>query len=616
MPHAYPQAREISIENYKNVPTSPYVRNYTDERKQKLIGLLKDMEGVKALKFHQSLCPGCCQEGKFDKMMLDSVTYTKDGKVWIMKECPEHGKFKELYWSDYGMYKKAEAYQDPGVKLENPKIEKKEINCPYDCGLCNEHESHTMLGNVALTNRCDLSCWYCFFYAKHGDPVYEPSLEQIKQMLADMKGVRPVGANAVQLTGGEPTLREDLIYIVKIARDLGYDHVQLNTNGINLSKKPELCQQLRDAGSHVLYMSFDGVTAQTNPKNYWEAPQAIENCRKAGIGIVLVPTLIGGVNDHELGDIIRFGFGNIDTVRSVNFQPVSLVGMMPHKLRKEQRVTIPGAITRIEDQTGGEITRDDFFPIPCSKNVTNFIEVMKQQPKYRLSTHFACGMATYVFKEGDKMISLPQFFDVQGFFEYLGTLSDDVTNARFKNVAKAKVVGSVMLNIKKYVDNSKKPKDLKVVRMLAGAVTGGDYRGLEDFHKNSLFIGMMHFQDPYNWDIDRVHKCGIHYGMPDGRIIPFCTFNVLPELYRDKVQRQYSISPEEWEKKTGKKLKDDKHRRNLTEEQKMEIMAKYDKFRRDKTRPNLQPEWGNEEIIGGSKDVKKDSGCKGSCRSC
>ncbi|MBU0530366.1 MAG: hypothetical protein KKC05_01710, partial [Nanoarchaeota archaeon] len=177
----------------------------------------------------------------------------------------------------------------------------------------------------------------------------------------------------------------------------------------------------------------------------------------------------------------------------------------------------------------------------------------------------------------------------------------EINNSKFKKVAKTKAIGNIMLNISKYVDESKKPKDIKFVRMLAGAMTGGNYSGLADFHHNSLFIGMMHFQDPYNWDIDRIHKCNIHYGMPDGRIVPFCTFNVIPELYRDKVQREFSDSPEEWEKKTGKKLADDKHKRNLTKEQIEEIGKQYDIYRKIKTKPKLEPDWGNEEV--GSKDV-------------
>jgi hypothetical protein len=583
MPTAYPQAQERTLDQFREVPTSPYVKNFTEERKKRLIRVLMREGDVRLLKFNQSLCPHCVEEKKFDKMKVDSVVYTKDGKVYILKLCPEHGTTKEVYWEDFEMYKKAEKFQDPGVTLENPEIKKSlsNINCPLDCGLCAEHESHTNLGNVVLTNRCDLSCWYCFFYAKEGEPIYEPSLGRLREMFHRLRNQKPVPCNALQLTGGEPTLRDDLIEIIKLAKEEGFDHIQLNTNGIRLSKNPELAKKLREAGCHVLYLSFDGVTPKTNPKNYWEIPQAIENCRQANLRLVLVPTVIGGVNDHELGDIVRFAFGNNDVVRGVNFQPVSLVGRMPDKMRAKQRITIPGTVKRIEEQTDGQIGKEDFYPVPCVKAITDFVEAIKGGRKYRMSAHFACGAATYVFRDGAKMVPLPRFFDVEGFFEYVDGLAKELNESTFKLFKKPAAISKILLNIRKFVDKEKVPKNLKFSKLLAKALLSGSYRGLGEFHHHSLFIGMMHFQDPYNWDIDRIHKCVIHYAMPDGRIVPFCTFNVIPELYRDDVQRKFSVQPEKWEKQTGKKLSDDKYKRRFTEEEKRKIDEFYDKFKKD-----------------------------------
>ena len=598
MVNMYPQAVQRSIDDVDAVSTSPYVKNYTRQRKERLVALLAQERDVQLLKFHQSLCPGCVDDSKFDKMKIDSLTYVKGNKVWIIKRCDEHGTFKEVSWSDWDMYKKAEKFQDPGIKILNPHVDKSEfdIDCPSDCGLCAEHESHTGLGNIVVTNRCDLTCWYCFFYAKEGEPIYEPTMDQIKFMLKRMRNVKPVGANSVQYTGGEPTLREDLPEIVAAAKEIGYDHVQLNTNGINLSRDPTLPQRLREAGVSNLYMSFDGMSPQTNPKNYWEAQKALEHCYRAGIGVVLVPTVIGGVNDHELGDIIRFGAGNIHVVRSVNFQPVSLVGRMPDKLRKRQRITIPGAIKRIEEQTDGQIGKEDFFPVPCAKQITDFIEAVKQEPKYRLSIHFQCGMATYVFKDGDKLVPITRFFDIEAFFDYLGELTADINNAKFRKMRTAWSLMKLMTKMKSFIDDEQKPKNLNFAKILAGAVGGGNYHGLADFHNNSLFIGMMHFQDPYNWDIDRIHKCDIHYAVPDGRVLPFCTFNVIPELYRDKVQRKFSIPASEWEKRTGKKLEGDKHHRKFSKEEMAAIVANFDKHRKWKTRPDVESDWGDEPM--------------------
>jgi len=607
MVNAYPQASETGLEEWREAETSPYV-NFTDDRKLALVRLLKEEKGAKILKFHQSLCPGCVDDDKFATMLIDSVTYTKDNKVWIKKECKEHGIFKEVSWSDWEMYRKAERFQDPGINILNPHIDKNKlkIKCPIDCGLCSEHESHTGLGNIVVTNRCDLSCWYCFFYSKEGDPIYEPTIDQIKFMLKRMRNEKPVGANSVQLTGGEPTLRDDLLEIIKAARDIGYSHIQLNTNGINLAKDPSLPMNLREAGISNLYMSFDGLTPQTNPKNYWEAQKALENCHKADIGIVLVPTVIGGVNDHELGDMIRFGAANMHVVRSVNFQPVSLVGRMPEKLRRRQRITIPSAIKKIEEQTDNQIGKEHWFPIPCAKHVTDFMEAVKQEPKYRLSVHFQCGMATYVFKndQGTGLVPITKFFDIEGFFEYLANLTREIRDSKCHTIRKYYTMSKLALNIRKYIEKEHKPKYLKFTSLLSGAIGGGNYSGLGEFHKNSLFLGMMHFQDPYNWDIDRVHKCDIHYATPDGRVLPFCTFNVIPELYRDRVQRKFSIPPEEWERKTGKKLKDDRHHRSLSKEELQAIREGYDKHRRWKEKPKLWTDWDSEST-GDSEETEE-----------
>ena len=498
-----------------------------------------------------SICPEC---GK----LLPASIYEEDGKVWLSKECAEHGKTVELYFGDYGMYEKFKRFAHEGRGVENPAITKKNPVCPLDCGLCTIHSSHTALANVVVTNRCDLNCYYCFFYCKEGDKVYEPSLEQLKKMFRSLRNEKPVGCNALQLTGGEPTLRDDLIEIIKLARQEGFEHVQLNTNGIRLSRSLEFAKALRSAGIGTLYMSFDGVSARTNPKNHWEVPAVLDNCRKADIGVVLVPTVIRGVNDHELGDIIRFGFKNIDVVRAVNFQPVSLVGRMPRQQREKMRITIPDAIKKIEEQTDGQVGREDFYPIPCVSSITRLVEAFTGKPQYDLSAHFACGAATYLFREGDEMIPITRFVDVEGLFAYLDDLSERVRNGKNKTLAKVELVAKLC----GYINSKKKPRWLKLSTLLLNALVKHDYNALGEFHKKALFVGLMHFMDLYNYDVERVKRCTIHYAVPDGRIIPFCAFNVIPEKYRDEIQAKYAVSQKEWSERTGKRIADDFYKRD------------------------------------------------------
>ena len=559
---------------------SPNAITKTKEEFEKKLSKLVD-KNAHVLRVTGSICPGCIAEGKdLKNSKIDAVVYEEDEKVWIIKECPKHGIVKDLYWGDYEMYERAKKFADSGIKILNPEIKKsmEEVLCPDDCGLCVKHKTHTNLGNIVLTNRCNLSCWYCFFYAKKGESIYEPSLGHIREMLRHMKNQKPVGANAIQFTGGEPSLRDDIIDIIKIAREEGYDHVQFNTNGIEFSRNPKLVKDLKEAGVNVVYMSFDGVTPKTNPKNYWEIPDALENCRKVGLHVVLVPTLINGVNDHEIGAMIRFSAGNIDIVRSLNIQPVSLVGMMPRKKRDEQRITIPDVCRKIEEQTDGQITMGDFFTIPTASVITNFIEAMTGQPKYRLSSHFACGAATYVFKEGDKLIPITRFIDIHGLLEFLKEQTEDIEKSKVKKLGKAFSGVKLLLNVKKFIDEKKKPRELDISKIITSAITGGSYNSLSEFHKKSLFIGMMHFMDLYNYDIDRVQRCCIHYAVPDGRLIPFCAFNVIPQVFRDKTQKEFSISAKEWEKNNKKKLGDDKYIRKMDANKKKKVIEFYKKF--------------------------------------
>ncbi|MCD6140265.1 MAG: radical SAM protein [Thermococcus sp.] len=404
-----------------------------------------------------------------------------------------------------------------------------------------EHESHSFIAadGVLVSN--------CFFYAKEGQPIYEPTLEQIRMMLRNAKSEQPIGANAVQFTGGEPSLRDDIIEIIKIAKEEGYDHIQFNTDGIRFAFEPELVKRIREAGVNTFYLSFDGVTPKTNWKNHWEIPLIFENVRKAGgPTIVLVPTLIRNVNDHEAGAIINFGLNHLDIVRSVNFQPISLVGRVPKKERQRFRITIPGAIKRIEEQTNGVIAMDDWYPIPIAGHIAKFFEAFAGK-RYYMTSHFACGAATYVFLDEDRVIPISRFLDIEGFVEFLEEKAEEFKKwHHLGRLQKLKLGAQVFLKFKSFYDDKYAPKSFDVLKIMREAFTHGTYEALGKFHYKSLFLGMMHFMDEYNYDVERVERCVIHYAMPDGRIVPFCSFNVIPELYRDKVQNQFSYTWEEW----------------------------------------------------------------------
>lgn len=499
-----------------------------------------------------SLCPACLAK-------VVATVAARGNEVWITKSCRRHGTFEDKYWGDLATFQHFAKWAHDGAGIQNPAISKDVIDCPRDCGLCTAHTSHTALANIVVTNRCDLKCFYCFFYAAAMGYVYEPSLEQIRTMLRNLRAERPVPPNALQLTGGNPEMRPDLVEIIRMAKTEGFDHVQLNINGTRkLCNDLAWTQAVRDAGVNTVYLSFDGTTPKTNPKNHWEIPGCLDNCRKADMGVVLVPTIINSVNDGDVGNILRFGLRHNDVVRGINYQPVSLVGRITKADVKKYRITIPEVIDRLVGQTG-LVEPADFYPIPTVTALTHFIEAMTGVPKYELTTHFACGAATYIFKDGDRVVPIPRFVDVEGLMEYLDAKADELKGGRSKALTTLKLIA----NIGRFIDKSKQPAGLNLLSILKAVVARHNYRALGELHHRSLFVGMMHFMDLWNYDIERVKRCCIHYAQPDGRIVPFCAFNVIPQWYRDEIQKKFSVPIKEWEKSAGKRLDTELYKRDV-----------------------------------------------------
>ena len=318
------------------------------------------------IKTTKSLCPEC-------GAVLPAEIIEEDNKIWIVRTCPEHGPYKALYWSDADMYRRYEQYNSEGTGVENPQKTASIEECPTACGLCNNHKSTTLLANIDLTNRCNLNCEFCFANARACGYVYEPTFDEIVSMLEMLRNEKPCPAPAVQFSGGEPTMRDDLVELIKKARDMGFNQVQLATNGIKLARDPEYVKKLKKAGLSTVYLHFDGVTKETNPFINL-SKKVIENCSVCGQGIVLVPTVINGQNDHEVGDIIRFAADNIDVVRGINFQPIAFTGAASEDNIHKERVTIPDLLQRIENQTDGIIKKDFFYPVPSVVPISRLIE--------------------------------------------------------------------------------------------------------------------------------------------------------------------------------------------------------------------------------------------------
>jgi len=492
------------------------------------------------IKSTKSLCPEC---GK----PLDAEVFDEDGKVFIKKTCDEHGEFVNTYWSDDKLYNSVEKYIPTITGVDNPCVE--DIGpCPSNCGLCSKHETSTVLGLIDVTNRCNLRCPVCFANAAAAGYLYEPTQDEIRQMLRNLRNLKPHPCPAIQYAGGEPTVRKDIVELVKMAKEEGFTHVQIATNGIRLAKRENLAKELKEAGLNTVYLAFDGVTPEPYINNRGrdllpDKLQAIENCRKVGLGVVLVPTLVKGINDHQVGEIIKFAFDHNENIYGVNFQPVSFAGRTPADHVEEQRITIPDFVKIIEDETDGQVPTSAFRPPSSVEPIAEFISLLdgEDSAKVTLNCHEHCGIATYVFREKtegdckDKLIPITDFIDVDDLFDKLKEYNEKLKRGKFGS--RKRVLAGLTGNLPKLVHTSRAPKDLDIVKILLNVFAKGDYDALGDFSKDAMLISCMHFMDPFNFDEDRVKKCVIHYATPDGRIIPFCTFN---SMYRPDVEQDFA----------------------------------------------------------------------------
>jgi 7,8-dihydro-6-hydroxymethylpterin dimethyltransferase len=484
----------------------------------------------------KSLCPQCLKT-------IEADIVEEKGKILIKKHCAEHGDFQDTYWSDADLYHKFAACADDGTGIENPQT-KKEKGCPGDCGLCTEHKTNTLLANLDVTNRCNQTCPICFANSAVCGYLYEPAFDEIVKMMKTLRKQKPVPAPAIQFSGGEPTLRADLPEIIRTAKKLGFIQIQIASNGVKLARSAEYAKKLKGAGLQTIYLQFDGLKEETYKKirGYNALPnklKALENCRGAGLrSIVLVPTIARGVNEEEIGDIIDFAVKNCDVVKSINFQPVSFSGRIEQKELEKMRITIPDVLKKIEAKTKGEISANDFTAIPFINAVSRFISAWQGKPASLFTIHPHCGAATYVFVENGKITPITRFINADRFRKLIQKEFFRLkNNSSSSAMAKVRVLGEVIKELPSLIDKKLAPKNIKIVDLIIGILKNDSREAIRAFHNNVLFIGIMHFMDPYNFDAERVSRCGIHYVTPDQKLIPFCSYNA---LYREATEKKFS----------------------------------------------------------------------------
>ena len=537
------------------------------------------------LKRTTSICPECMKP-------IPAEIYVDPETNWVMmrKECKEHGKFKDKISTDPEEYKWSQTFTDEiGSTVNNSTkpeyvssgIKKTEKGCPYDCGLCENHKSAPNICLIDITNRCNLACPICFANASAKGYVVEPTFEQIVQIMEHFRSMKPVPAVLLQLSGGEPTVRDDLPEIIKKGKELGFTEVMVTTNGVRFGKSIDFLQKCKDAGMDAIYLQFDATDDPETWKkirgvNLWPLKKrVIENCRKIGFyGVMLVPVIAKGVNDHQVGPIMDYAKDNADVVSGIVFQPVALCGRISFEELMDLRYTTADLKKAINKHTNNSITK--FYPIATTAKMTRLLAWFDDMPEFGMTSHQDCGFATIcVINDKNEWEPIENYFDVEGLIRWsnkvfdmvqkqevpkptsflkginledfgalpstIGKFIDDITNLGYRQMMKAYYFAGAM----RYIKNPAKIVTSNTFKAFARLVMAPNLTSAAKFlHSKNLMISSMHFQDAYNFDLDRVCRCLVHYGVIDpedpSRVleVPFCAMNT---LHRERLEQANAI---------------------------------------------------------------------------
>ena len=504
-----------------------------------------------------SLCPRCVPEirqqildGKCDHRTLieekpgeiKARIIERDGKILMVKDCPKHGHFEDVMAIDTAFFRHLEQ-TFPG----------RDIAAHHDETLHNHGTSRIRHGRgsvltIDLTNRCNMMCDPCFMDANQVGFVHELTWEEIKTLLDNAISIKPRRQMSVQFSGGEPTLSPYFLDAIRYARQLGYDSVQAATNGIEFAKSPEFARQAMEAGLRYVYLQFDGVgnaaNSHRNVGNLFDVKlRAIENLHSNGVEIVLVTTVVNGINNEQVGRVVRFAFDNPDKIALVSFQPVSFTGRdeeITDERRIAQRYTLSHLAHDVKNQLRiGEPARD-WFPLSFLSTFSDWADLVHgpsaQWGHVSCGCHPDCGigMAVMVDKHTREAIPVTAFMNAEQFAKDVAKIND-WARGRWTSI-----VGMALALMRNF-DPFQAPVRfhlhdfLKKLDKGLGA-TGrnyGDVSGKRTMNDvllrrrdrwNLLFVAGMWFQDLFNYDFRRTEQCIIPYATQEGEI-SFCAYN-------------------------------------------------------------------------------------------
>src|SRR5579871_3257300 len=504
-----------------------------------------------------SLCPKCVPEirnkivnGQLPVEILrtekageiKAQIIERDGKILMVKDCPIHGHFEDVMAIDTAFFKHLEDCF-PG----------RDIRAHNDESLHNHGTSTVTHGRgsvltIDLTNRCNMMCDPCFMDANQVGFVHELSWEDIKTLLDNAISIKPRRQMSVQFSGGEPTLSPYFLDAIRYCRKIGYQSVQAATNGIEFAKRPEFAKEAAEAGLRYAYLQFDGIGNDANSHravgNLFDVKlRAIENLYAAGVDIVPVITIINGINNEQVGAVVRFALDNPKKIPFLSFQPVSFTGRdeaVTDERRKAQRYTLSHLAHDVKNQTGlGEPARD-WFPISFMSTFSDFADLVHgpnaEWGQLSCGCHPNCGtgMAIMCDKETKEYRPVTAFLNADQLAKDVARINDAARNKKLS------VIGVSLALLRNY-NPYEAPTHFRLSDLIQkidkcfgmtnkkyGKVTGD--RTMADIQKrradrwNFLFIAGMWFQDLFNYDFRRTEQCIIPYATQEGEI-SFCAYN-------------------------------------------------------------------------------------------
>lgn len=484
---------------------------------------------MKILQKTQSICPIC-------QKPLEALYVSEENKVFLRKTCEEHGEFESYIAGSEEDFTKWMAYPVINIppKTAQTKGAMVSSQCPLHCGTCENHLQTACCVLIDVTERCNQHCPYCFAKAE-SDECEEPDLAEIERkydLLLDLGEERPFN---IQLSGGEPTVREDLPEIIRMGRGKGFEFIQINTNGRRLALEDGYAKILKAAGATVIFLQFDGTEDQIYEALRGEPlleikKRAIANCRKAGLPVTLVPTVVKDVNLNNIGSMMDFLLENVDVVKGIHFQPVSFFGRYPDTFSSdgtkhvdyENRVTMFDVMHELENQSKGIFKYEDLYPITTGHTLCCFTSTYLKRSN---------GKVTCLTTPEAKAAGSSCCCGTPDPLEVIKKDRDFVLNKWDIPEQEEECdcnKGVPCCSNEQATDCCCEPSKPDTADQSDSELMDFDQFLLE--YKRGMFsVSCMAFQDISNLDAERLKRCRVQVLSDDDRLIPFCAYN---SIYR------------------------------------------------------------------------------------